>query len=457
MNKEDKNFIIALIETMPDPFFYKDCKGVFIMVNDAFLNFIGLDSDEIINKTAFDLMPIEIANEYADRDKAIIESKSSQTFETRLTSLKGSIKDVILYKTVHLDSKGNSLGIFTIIHDVTERKRAEMEVRMLHEIKDVFLDINHHMIGFDHEKALMDILLKKLMTIFQACQCATVLEIKDKKYLTVLSSHGFEQDALSDFRVPLDKSFIWREVPGKLQSAQIVNNIQSYIETGFPGVSIPSSGKPIQSSLIVPIIIRQELKWIFNFDSDKNHTYTETDRKVADFIREELPLLYRIFELYLETKHLSQYDRLTGLLNRGYFDSVLEKLFDNPYRSYIIVLFDLDGLKKINDLYGHGAGDLYIQSFSTLLKSTIHKNTYTARIGGDEFAIMMPATPFKLLNEKVLDMRKTFEENPIVSMDKTFYGSFSFGIAQFPRDADEKSKLFHVADLFMYRDKLRKK
>lgn len=96
-----------------------------------------------------------------------------------------------------------------------------------------------------------------------------------------------------------------------------------------------------------------------------------------------------------QLRHLSETDALTGLANRRAFDQQLHKEFQRFLRyrhPFSIVMVDIDWFKRINDTYGHPAGDHVLTEFAWRLRDHIRKTDILARIGGEEFAIMMPET-----------------------------------------------------------------
>ena len=96
-----------------------------------------------------------------------------------------------------------------------------------------------------------------------------------------------------------------------------------------------------------------------------------------------------------QLRHLSETDSLTGLANRRTFDQQLHKEFQRFLRyrhPFSIVMVDIDWFKRINDTYGHPAGDHVLTEFAWRLRDHIRKTDILARIGGEEFAIMMPET-----------------------------------------------------------------
>lgn len=96
-----------------------------------------------------------------------------------------------------------------------------------------------------------------------------------------------------------------------------------------------------------------------------------------------------------QLRHLSETDALTGLANRRAFDQRLNKEFRcflRSQHSFSIIMVDIDWFKRINDTYGHPAGDHVLTEFAWRLRNHIRKTDFLARIGGEEFAIIMPET-----------------------------------------------------------------
>jgi len=98
-------------------------------------------------------------------------------------------------------------------------------------------------------------------------------------------------------------------------------------------------------------------------------------------------------------KYLSYNDELTDLYNRRFFDAELEKMNKSRRLPVSIVIGDLDGLKAVNDNYGHTEGDKYLKYMAGVLKNVVRDEDVVARIGGDEFGIILPTTNKKAAQE----------------------------------------------------------
>ncbi|HAS74596.1 MAG TPA: hypothetical protein DCS67_10675 [Clostridiales bacterium UBA8960] len=442
-DKKSFETVKAILNAIPNPVIYEDADGVYQYCNNAYYEFSEESPESFLNKTHHDFK---------------LDAFQDVSFEHTYKNRRGDMRYFIVNKILHLNDIGEMIGVIIIMEDVTDKKAAEKEIKMLHLLKDAFLELSHEMVDFENEEMMLKFLLIKVMSIYDVCDQASILEISENETLTVLASEGFHEEDMQNFNLPLEGSFIWKDIPGEISAAHIVNDIPNYTEQGFPEVSIPITGRPVQSSLVVPVWIGKKLKWIFSLDSSYNHVYTETDRKVADYIREELPLLYNLFELYQKTLRMSRYDALTRLQNRHYFDIVHEELYTDSKMdsaSYELVLFDLDGLKIINDLHGHPAGDAYLIGFSNFMRDTFKGASHIARVGGDEFAALFTHIDSAELMDLISEARDVFQTLTFKSESTSFKGGFSFGIASYPNDSEDRLRLFQIADTRLYQDKKR--
>lgn len=174
---------------------------------------------------------------------------------------------------------------------------------------------------------------------------------------------------------------------------------------------------PIRSVLSVPVKIQNEIVGVINFSHPDTNAFNESCIFFFISLVHLFSTVLTNFKLYRENLKFNEYlkkevqrqtlelqklnkklykasitDSLTGIPNRRFFFKRLEEEHARSLRygdSFCLVLFDLDGLKKVNDTFGHPEGDRLIKLFSKILKNNTRKEDIIARIGGDEFGCIL--------------------------------------------------------------------
>jgi len=149
-------------------------------------------------------------------------------------------------------------------------------------------------------------------------------------------------------------------------------------------------------------------------------------------------------------EYIAYHDNLTGLPNRAYFDNKINILLEERSSSFAVFFIDLDRFKTINDTLGHHIGDGMLKSVANSLSSCLEDGTTLARIGGDEFVVIMhnPQSDkdITILANKILNaIRK-----PIVVDDYHLNTTASIGISVYPKDGIDKESIIKHADSAMY-------
>lgn len=157
-----------------------------------------------------------------------------------------------------------------------------------------------------------------------------------------------------------------------------------------------------------------------------------------------------------EAQQLALTDKLTGLFNRHHGDATLERLVAEARRGrpFSVLTLDLDGLKKINDRYGHAAGDAALTEVARVLRSTLRASDVPIRSGGDEFIALLPDTDVVTAGRIGDRVRAALERGRLTNGDLAV--GASMGVAQWTPGAAADDVL-READAALYAAKRRRK
>jgi len=146
-------------------------------------------------------------------------------------------------------------------------------------------------------------------------------------------------------------------------------------------------------------------------------------------------------------------DPLTGLFNRGYMDKILhDEIADAGQNDSAvgILMADVDHFKNINDLYGHIAGDLMLQSLARLFKNCIRAADIVCRYGGEEFVIIMPGATLPNLSKTAEEIRAKCQAMRLAYDGQEIQATISLGVAIFPQHGSRPNEVLAHADQALY-------
>ncbi|HEX8890135.1 MAG TPA: diguanylate cyclase [Pyrinomonadaceae bacterium] len=160
------------------------------------------------------------------------------------------------------------------------------------------------------------------------------------------------------------------------------------------------------------------------------------------------------FKQYLDTIEEEAFtDHLTGLANRRRFERQLEREISRTLRyshPFCLLYLDIDNFKNVNDTYGHEAGDETIRRLALTLQAGTRGIDLAARIGGEEFAVILPETDFEGGLDVADRLRQAIKEMEVPAVGQI---TASFGVAEFPLCASTGREIMSVADAALYEAK----
>ena len=184
--------------------------------------------------------------------------------------------------------------------------------------------------------------------------------------------------------------------------------------------------------------------------------FTQRVEFMGEFSESFNAMVRKLDETMQQLEKVSRTDQLTGINNRGYFMQLLKAEVERSSRyerTFSVMMFDLDHFKKINDTFGHAAGDVALQSFVAVLQICgLRHIDFLGRLGGEEFAIALPEITLDHALLPAERIRCMLAETPVIHAEASFIVTASIGVSQY-MPGDTVESLLSRADQAMYRAK----
>lgn len=216
--------------------------------------------------------------------------------------------------------------------------------------------------------------------------------------------------------------------------------------------TITSNQQPVKSVIVIPLITQNnEFGWFCVFSSRDELASAEMD--FLGLFAKQIEMAITIADLFQAVREQAVTDALTGLYNRRYFEEALDKEVQRAKRQrqpFSVIGIDLDFLKKINDTYGHFYGDLAIKTIAEVLKSNARSVDVPARIGGEEFNVLLPGISSEGAMIAAERIRKSIEK---VEIETIGHITGSLGVATYFEHTENVEELLELTDQAMYTSK----
>jgi len=405
-------FLEQIIDNVPLSITVKDAEhSRFVMLNRAAEQYWGVPRSEAIGKTVAELFGEERARYVLDRDKAALAADGPVYLgEHRKVGRGDQDRMFSSHRVAIRDSHGRATYVLGVMDDVTERRRAQDDLRRTRAFLDTVIENVPSMLFVKDPKELRYMLINR---------AAEKLLGMPRDQIIGKSDHDFLPQAEADIAVARD-----REILGSSEQSDVVQE---------EPIHTPHNGTRLLST-----------KRIVVLDQDSQPQYL---LGVAEDITERKLAEERI-------EHLAHFDSLTELPNRAAFTVRLNEAIDIAEasgNSFALLFLDLDRFKEVNDVFGHAMGDALLLEVANRLKRAAD-GAFVARLGGDEFTLIVegpqPATASAVARQ-ILSLISA----EIQIEDRRLRAGASIGIALFPNDAKDASTLLANADAALYRAK----
>lgn len=218
-------------------------------------------------------------------------------------------------------------------------------------------------------------------------------------------------------------------------------------------ITVGNEDIQINSSIYIPLIFGDQIKGVISSQSLHKFTYKKEHVELLRILGNQVINAVENSILYETVYERSIRDELTNLMNRRAFNKDLEekiKKANEAQSSLVLIMLDSDNLKKVNDLYGHHIGDIYIKHIAKALLTYCSDNETCYRYAGDEFMIIAPNITVDQALRKVNSIQNFLAEHPIELLGNSLPVTVSVGIASYPEHATDAEDLKQFTDEALY-------
>lgn len=410
--------LIAIVDFLPDPTFVIDKGGRVKMWNRAMEEMTGVSKEEILDRTGYEhTIPF-----YGEKQPMLADLVLMPADERKLLYPELKEENEVLMIEKHIDKSGKQLflsakasplynqhgqleGAIESLRDISEQKKAEIRLKrsearyrnILESIEDGYFEVD-----YAGNFTCFNTALQKMLAYSRP-------EMQGMNYKLIMD----KENAVKVF-----KTF-----------NQVYNTGKSIKEFGWY-LSKKDGSRIYVESTIIPIMKFNEVVGFRGLIRDI------TERKN---IEEQL-------------KHMSLHDGLTGSYNRFYFEEEMRRMEDNRHNPVGIIIFDVDGLKLVNDTLGHDKGDQLLITTAEIIRHSFRKSDVVARVGGDEFGVLLSKTPLNMVEQYLQRVNRSVEEYNKQHPELPLSLSSGYSLRN---DTETTMKdTFKEADNRMYRHKL---
>ncbi len=405
--EQERHLYDALLDATDNFIFAADLDGRMLLVNRALLNFVERPRGMVLGQHRESFLPLRDAILHREADQKVIQSGAPMTLEEHVNAGPGHVPvDFVTRRFPLFDDSGKAYGVGGISTDISAIKVQQRQILLS---ESVFLCSDEAIIITDAQM--------RIVRINPAFTRMT----------------GFSSEAVLGQNTRVLKS-------GR-------HSVTFYENMGKALAQIGHWAGEINN--------RRADGSFFTVWSNIN-VVRNNEGQVLHYIALQSDVT-QLHEAQIALQRQASYDSLTGLPNRSLFNDRIAQLVAQSQRQAILfaLLFvDLDHFKEVNDTLGHQVGDTLLRTVSERLLHGVRSEDTVARMGGDEFVVLLPSTDragaLALANNLLVRLREPL----MLDGAGSYRPMASLGVAVFPEDGSAPDELLRSADMAMYRAKL---
>ena len=360
----------------------------------------------------------------------------------------------ILFVAMHLMKKNEELRL----EELNKLYGELQDLNQNYKIVQGMMEITPEMLKDDNLDHLLQVILQKAIDVIPKAQTGSIL-IRNGDQMVFRAVVGYDIETLRKVNMQFEDMYQYKL--GNLFEPTVIRDIRTFNEKYLD----PKKNKDLdeqdaliaKSVLTCAITFHNEVYGFINLDNiEDEDAFHDKDKIYIKHLAQQIEMALRNQMLVEDIYKLSKYDMLTGAYTRQQHVSMLKETYykaRKQKKAFSICMIDINGLKMINDQYGHEKGDTYLVHFSKIAQTFVSEDTFFSRTGGDEFVMVCYDCNVQCAQDKIKQIRTAIERKPIHIEDRDIVITFGAGTASYPDDSQNLEELISLSDQRMYKNK----
>lgn len=452
------NILQSVLNTVLDGIMIINNKGYIEYINPAACKLFQYSDYEVVGKKINNLMPYKYASEHDEYINNYITTGIRKVIgKTRL--VEGLKKDGTTFPlelgVSDITLEGSKYFVGTV-KDHSERDKKERYIRLISKIQQMYIEKSSLADIFE---VILDFMIN--ITNSEYGFIGGVYEDKSGKYLKTyaITNIAWNDETEKFYQQNVEQGLEFRNLNSlfgytlKTEQAVVTNDAKNDHRAG----GLPKDHPKLDKYIGIPIKGNDnKMIGMFGLANGKYGYSDEIVKELSKLISVMASIIESSKNLAL-IETMANTDSLTGVFNRNYFNKhIVNKVNASKEvlnkSDFAIMMIDCNNFKKINDYYGHDAGDYILHKVANILKKSIRSSDFVARIGGDEFVVVIDNIKSQSGVEKIANKISKSCQQAVIFKGKNIHYSLSIGIALYNNKTDSEEIIKH-ADLALYEAK----
>lgn len=280
----------TIMDTIPNPIFYKDVEGRYQGSNKAFNDYMGMPGEEIVGKSVYDLAPIDLADQYHAMDQELLQEPGDQAYEAPVVYADGITRDILFNKASLVDPEGRIAGLVGVMIDLTDRKRAEQRQQLAQEL-------GRQLTMLLDPQELLEATVNSVSEAFNYYHAHIYLLDESGDNLVVAEGLGKAGEMLkaAGHSIPItaERSLVARAA--RHLEPVVVNNVFDNPDH-LPNPLLPET----QSEVAVPLLVGDDLLGVLDVQHNELDHFNDDEIRTLQIISTQLAIALSNARLYYE-------------------------------------------------------------------------------------------------------------------------------------------------------------